>query len=191
MSAPSERIVNLNIFIRLHSCGATRASMCRRGRRRGATVNRHGWPRMATEKIRPRITRITTERSGPRKNQATDHTDYHGVKIVCSVFIRVIRGDPFGVRPWPSVVLRGQLIWLAAALAWLCAVTACGSGRRGAPASRDVESANAAVVQWRAKHEADYRREWASIAGLSALKPGLNSAGSAPANDIVLPASTP
>ena len=107
------------------------------------------------------------------------------------MFIRVIRGDPFGVRPWPSVVLRGQLIWLAPALAWLCAVTACGSGQRGAPASRDVESANAAVVQWRAKHEADYRREWASIAGLSALKPGLNSAGSAPANDIVLPASTP
>src|SRR5436309_16136198 len=40
----------------------------------------HGLPRndQGHERIRPRITRITTERSGPRNNQATDHTDYHG-----------------------------------------------------------------------------------------------------------------
>jgi len=47
------------------------------------------------------------------------------------------------------------------------------------------------VEQWRAKHEADYRREWVSIAGLHLLKPGANTAGSAPTNDIVLPASVP
>jgi uncharacterized protein (DUF1684 family) len=55
----------------------------------------------------------------------------------------------------------------------------------------DPETGNAAVVQWRAKHEADYRREWVSIAGLHMLKPGSQSAGSASTNDIVLPASTP
>jgi uncharacterized protein len=55
----------------------------------------------------------------------------------------------------------------------------------------DPETANAAVVQWRAKHEADYRREWVSIAGLHMLKPGSNTAGSTSTNDIVLPASTP
>jgi uncharacterized protein len=50
---------------------------------------------------------------------------------------------------------------------------------------------NAAAAEWRAKHEADYRREWVSIAGLHMLKPGANTAGSASTNDIVLPASTP
>jgi uncharacterized protein (DUF1684 family) len=44
---------------------------------------------------------------------------------------------------------------------------------------------------WRAKHEADYRRDWASIAGLFPLKPGPNTAGSAAGNDIVLPPSAP
>jgi uncharacterized protein (DUF1684 family) len=55
----------------------------------------------------------------------------------------------------------------------------------------DVEAANAAVAKWRAKHETDYRRDWASIAGLYPLKPGVNTAGSAPASDILLPASAP
>jgi uncharacterized protein (DUF1684 family) len=44
---------------------------------------------------------------------------------------------------------------------------------------------------WRARHEADYRREFVTIAGLHFLRPGSQSAGSAPANDIVLPASVP
>jgi uncharacterized protein (DUF1684 family) len=45
--------------------------------------------------------------------------------------------------------------------------------------------------KWRAKHETDYRRDWVSIAGLHPLKPGRNTAGSAAANDIQLPASVP
>jgi uncharacterized protein (DUF1684 family) len=57
------------------------------------------------------------------------------------------------------------------------------------PASDD--SPVVATEKWRAKHEADYRREWASIAGLHPLKPGANRAGSAAGNDIVLPASAP
>jgi hypothetical protein len=44
---------------------------------------------------------------------------------------------------------------------------------------------------FRAKHEADYRREWVTIAGLHFLEPGSHTAGSAPGNDIVLPAGVP
>jgi uncharacterized protein (DUF1684 family) len=73
----------------------------------------------------------------------------------------------------------------AIALIVLAAATAC--GRTG----QQSDSADAGVLAWRAKHEADYRREWVSIAGLHALKPGANTAGSGPSNDIVLPASTP
>jgi uncharacterized protein (DUF1684 family) len=42
------------------------------------------------------------------------------------------------------------------------------------------------VEEWRAKHESDYRRDWVTVAGLHFLKPGPNTAGSAPSNDIVL-----
>jgi uncharacterized protein (DUF1684 family) len=68
----------------------------------------------------------------------------------------------------------------------------CGAGP-GDPSTAlpDVETANAAVGEWRTKHETDYRRDWVSIAGLHTLKPGVNRAGSAATNDIVLPASTP
>jgi len=47
------------------------------------------------------------------------------------------------------------------------------------------------VEKWRAKHEADYRREYVGLAGLFALKPGVNAIGSAASNDIVLPKSAP
>ena len=59
------------------------------------------------------------------------------------------------------------------------------------PAAMDVEAATRESEAWRAKHEADYRREWVTIAGLHFLEPGAHTAGSAPSNDIVLPASTP
>lgn len=54
-----------------------------------------------------------------------------------------------------------------------------------------TSTSDAAVRDWRAKHEADYRRDWVSIAGLHMLKEGPNTAGSAKGNDIVLPASVP
>ena len=44
---------------------------------------------------------------------------------------------------------------------------------------------------WRARHEADYRREWVTIAGLHFLKEGAQTAGSAASSDIVLPSSAP
>src|SRR5256885_6113188 len=47
------------------------------------------------------------------------------------------------------------------------------------------------VEAWRAKHEADYRRDWASIDGLFFLKSGENRAGSQPSNDIVLSQALP
>jgi uncharacterized protein (DUF1684 family) len=72
-------------------------------------------------------------------------------------------------------------------LASCVAAAACrAASDRAAPV--DVEAVNAA---WRAKHEADYRREWVTIAGLHTLKPGANTAGSASSNDVVLPPSTP
>ena len=50
-----------------------------------------------------------------------------------------------------------------------------------------VKSVNA----WRAKHEADYRRDWATIAGLHFLEPGTVTIGSGKGNGIVLPEGVP
>jgi uncharacterized protein (DUF1684 family) len=47
------------------------------------------------------------------------------------------------------------------------------------------------VEEWRAKHEASYRKEYVPLAGLFALNAGANTAGSAPSNDIVLPKPAP
>jgi uncharacterized protein (DUF1684 family) len=55
----------------------------------------------------------------------------------------------------------------------------------------DVAAATTETEKWRAKHEADYRRDWVTIAGLHFLEPGRHTAGSASSNDIVLPASAP
>ena len=47
------------------------------------------------------------------------------------------------------------------------------------------------VQAWRARHEADYRRDFVTIAGLHVLEPGTHTVGSAPGNDIVLDAAVP
>ncbi len=47
------------------------------------------------------------------------------------------------------------------------------------------------VEAWRAKHEADYTRDYVPLAGLSFLKDGVNSAGSSPSNQVVLPRRFP
>ena len=58
-----------------------------------------------------------------------------------------------------------------------------------------VRPADAAYVkdvdQWRAKHEADYRREYVPLAGLFFLKPGANVAGSAASSVVKLPPRAP
>lgn len=43
------------------------------------------------------------------------------------------------------------------------------------------------VETWRARHEADYRRDYVPLAGLFFLKPGANSVGSAAGSDVLLP----
>ena len=63
--------------------------------------------------------------------------------------------------------------------------------RKAKPAPAAAESPVAVIEKWRAKHEADYRRDWVTIAGLHPLKPGISTAGSAKTNDIVLPPSAP
>ena len=55
-------------------------------------------------------------------------------------------------------------------------------------------SSNDARVEaqsFRSKHEADYRRDWVTIAGLHFLKDGSQTAGSAGTNDIVLDSGAP
>jgi uncharacterized protein (DUF1684 family) len=47
------------------------------------------------------------------------------------------------------------------------------------------------VEQWRAKHEADYTKEYVPLAGLFFLKAGGNTAGSAATSDVVLPRRVP
>ena len=85
----------------------------------------------------------------------------------------------------------GQLrsIVIAGALALAAACTSS-SESPSVSEARD-RSANDAAANWQAKHERDYRRDWVSIAGLYDLKQGVNTAGSAPTNDIVLPPSVP
>lgn len=89
------------------------------------------------------------------------------------------------------LTLNRLLVWTMFAALALGAMGCSGGPRDSPPGLSDSETANAAVRAWRAKHEADYRHDWVSIAGLHVLKPGNNTAGSAPTNDIVLPASTP
>jgi uncharacterized protein (DUF1684 family) len=49
----------------------------------------------------------------------------------------------------------------------------------------------AEIKTWRAEHEDSYTRNWVPIEGLHFLKPGTQTAGSAPDNDVVLSASLP
>jgi uncharacterized protein len=81
----------------------------------------------------------------------------------------------------------------ALAIAVAASAGACGPDTPKPPpaAAPGAESPVAAIEAWRTKHETDYRRDWASIAGLYPLKPGPNSAGSAATSDVVLPASVP
>ncbi len=77
-----------------------------------------------------------------------------------------------------------------APLAALLVLAGCGS-QKEAPAPEKAaatapESPVEVTEKWRAKHDADYRRDWVSIAGLHSLKPGVNTVGSARTNAIVV-----
>lgn len=73
----------------------------------------------------------------------------------------------------------------------LAAAAACGRAPAPAPIDVPVAEARAEAERWRAKHEADYRREWSTIAGLHFLTDGAQTAGSAQDNGVVLPPSAP
>jgi uncharacterized protein len=61
-----------------------------------------------------------------------------------------------------------------------------------APTSSVVPADHAVKVQaFRDKHEADYRRDWVSIAGLHFLEPGSHTVGSSVKNDVVVVANLP
>jgi len=70
-------------------------------------------------------------------------------------------------------------------------VTLAAACTKPAPAPEPEAAVTTAVQAWRDKHEADYRREWVTIAGLHFLKPGAQTAGSASGSDIELPPSAP
>ena len=72
------------------------------------------------------------------------------------------------------------------------AVVAAGCARQEtAEPAPTAEAWVASVQAWRTKHETDYRRDWATIAGLHFLEPGTHSLGSDKKNDIVLPEGVP
>ena len=87
-------------------------------------------------------------------------------------------------------VMRARLCFAIAAVMAASALAQCGRGSQS-EATAPEEPHPVVVEKWRAKHEADYRRDWVTIAGLHPFKPGPNTAGSAKQNDIVLPASAP
>ncbi|CAN5728845.1 DUF1684 domain-containing protein [soil metagenome] len=65
-----------------------------------------------------------------------------------------------------------------------------GNAGQGDPAT-PPEDYRTQVQAWRDTHEADYRRDFVTIAGLHFLEPGTHTIGSARANDIVLEAAVP
>jgi uncharacterized protein (DUF1684 family) len=83
------------------------------------------------------------------------------------------------------------MVTVAIASALVATTISCRAGAPQDSATMDVEAATRENEAWRAKHEADYRRDWVTIAGLHFLEPGSHTAGSARSNDIVLPASAP
>jgi hypothetical protein len=60
----------------------------------------------------------------------------------------------------------------------------------GAQSAADA-AAMKEIEAWRAKHEADYTRDYVPLAGLFYLKEGANTAGSARSSAILLPARVP
>ncbi len=83
-----------------------------------------------------------------------------------------------------SAIGRAAAALIATVLASSCSGSAVGFGAGPDRYRADVET-------WRAQHEQDYREEYVVLGGLFFLHPGTNTAGSAPSNDVVLPARAP
>ena len=82
--------------------------------------------------------------------------------------------------------MRGRFLITAIVLLAGCSKPA----EQAAPAPAGEEWVKS-VTAWRTKHETDYRRDWATIAGLHFLEPGTHSLGSDKKNAIVLPSDLP
>src|SRR5689334_2778654 len=80
---------------------------------------------------------------------------------------------------------------LLAGLAFAASVTTVGCGPSTSLDLQWSDYVVKGIEDWRAQHEADYRRDWATIEGLHFLSPGTHTAGSAADNDIVLTAALP
>jgi uncharacterized protein len=90
------------------------------------------------------------------------------------------------------MLLADRLCLPALVAATVLCVACSNDTPKDAPSPAAAAQSPVAVTEaWRAKHETDYRRDWASIAGLHPLKPGANTVGSAATSDIALPASVP
>ena len=70
-------------------------------------------------------------------------------------------------------------------------LAACSKPAEQAAPSPTGEEWVKSVNAWRTKHETDYRRDWATIAGLHFLEPGTHSLGSDKKSAIVLPSDLP
>jgi uncharacterized protein (DUF1684 family) len=99
----------------------------------------------------------------------------------------MIESEPKWYGLFMRPLVRRGVVPMAVALA------GCGGGDlRDASTALDPAGDHAAQVQaWRDQHEADYRRDWVSIAGLHFLGPGTHTVGRDTGNDIVLSAGVP
>src|SRR5690348_12580331 len=92
---------------------------------------------------------------------------------------------------WRAPDEQASRPYRAFAMLMFIGVLASACGQQPEQPARESADATQETVTWRAKHEADYRRGWSTIAGLHFLNPGGHMAGSGPRNDIVLPPSVP
>ena len=87
-----------------------------------------------------------------------------------------------------TMPMRDGLLFWALFLAVVASCTKTPSPEEAHPLPADHR---VKVEQWRAKHEADYRRDYVSIAGLHPLRQGPNRVGGAAGNDIRLAGAVP
>ena len=90
----------------------------------------------------------------------------------------------------PTLGKRMRAVSLLAGLVVAASAATLGC-QRGATGVEWNDGVVKEIEAWRAKHEADYKRDWATIEGLHFLAPGAHTAGSAPNNDVVLAAALP
>jgi uncharacterized protein (DUF1684 family) len=90
--------------------------------------------------------------------------------------------------------IEGTQTWrapLVAALVVAASVATLGCQRGASPGVEWNDGVVKEIEAWRAKHETDYKRDWATIEGLHFLSPGTHTAGSAANNDVVMAPSLP